>query len=106
MPVGAGGEALGRIEAALAAEDPALVESFHRWGPSHENPGPGNGHDHGHDHDGGSVVGRRTGLTLLLGLVAIGVGPSGVLALLLLGGTLLACVVTIRWMERGPAAAG
>jgi hypothetical protein len=102
MPVGAGGEALGRIEAALAAEDPALVESFHRWGPSLENPGPGNGHDH----DGGSVVGRRTGLTLLLGLVAIGVGPSGVLALLLLGGTLLACVVTIRWMERGPAAAG
>lgn len=48
MPVGAGDGALARIEAALAAEDPALVESFHR------------------------------------------------------GGTLLACVATIRWMEHSP----
>ena len=96
MPVGAGDGALGRIEAALAAEDPALVESFDRWAAS---PGDGDG-------DGGVVVGRRTGLVLLLGLYAVGVGTSGLLALLLLGGTLLACVVTIRWMERSPASAG
>ena len=38
MPVGAGDEALGRIEAALAAEDPALVESFHRWGTTPAEP--------------------------------------------------------------------
>jgi hypothetical protein len=94
MPVGAGDGALGRIEAALAAEDPALVESFDRWAAS-----PGDG-------DGDVVVGRRTGLVLLLGLYAVGVGTSGLLALLLLGGTLLACVVTIRWMERSPASAG
>ena len=93
MPVGAGDGALGRIEAALAAEDPALVESFDRWAAS---PGDGDG----------VVVGRRTGLVLLLGLYAVGVGTSGLLALLLLGGTLLACVVTIRWMERSPASAG
>ena len=95
MPVGAGDGALGRIEAALAAEDPALVESFDRWAAS---PGDGDGD--------GVVVGRRTGLVLLLGLYAVGVGTSGLLALLLLGGTLLACVVTIRWMERSPASAG
>jgi hypothetical protein len=95
MPVGAGDGALGRIEAALAAEDPALVESFDRWAAS---PGDGDGD--------GDVVGRRTGLVLLLGLYAVGVGTSGLLALLLLGGTLLACVVTIRWMERSPASAG
>jgi len=37
MPVGAGGEALGRIAAALVADDPALVDSFHQW---REPPGP------------------------------------------------------------------
>src|ERR1700712_735055 len=98
MPVGAGDGALGRIEAALAAEDPALVESFDRWAAS---PGDDDG-----DGDGDVVVGRRAGLGLLLGLYAVGVGTAGLLALLLLGGTLLACVVTIRWMERSPASAG
>ncbi len=95
MPVGAGGDALVRIEVALAAEDPALVETFHRWGVSPEDP----------DDRGVTLVDRRTGLALLFGLLAIGAGTTGILALLLLGGTLFACVVTIRWTERGPASA-
>jgi len=96
MPVGAGDGALGRIEAALAADDPALVASFHSWGATPEDSGE----------DGACVVGRTTGLTLLLGLVALGVGTPGLLALLLMGGTLLACVATIRWMEHDPEPAG
>ena len=93
MPVGAGGEELRRIEAALAAEDPAMAESFHRWGLPPED----------HDDRGATIVGRRFGLALLFGLVAVAVGPAVVLALLLLGGVVLACVASDRWTNRGPA---
>ncbi|MHA6615892.1 DUF3040 domain-containing protein [Pseudonocardia sp. DLS-67] len=79
MPVGAGGEALRRIEAALAADDPRLVESFRRW---REPPGrvPGDG--------GFTSFGRFTGLVPLLGLAAMAVGPFGTLTVLLIWGVL------------------
>jgi hypothetical protein len=87
MPVGAGGEALRRIEAALAADDPALVESFRRW---REPPGRDRGY-------GDFVlVGRRTGLVLLLGLTAIAVGPVVSLVLLGLAGVLVLAVRRAR----------
>jgi hypothetical protein len=92
MPVGAGGEELRRIEAALAAEDPALAASFHQWGLPPEDRG-----------DGATVVGPRFGPALLLGLVAIAVGPAVVLVLLLLGSVVLACVATDRWTIGTPA---
>lgn len=95
MPVGAGGEDLRRIEAALAAEDPALVESFHRWDVPPEELGDGSA----------TIVGRRFGLALLLGLVAVAVGPTVVLVLLLLGGMVLAYVASDRWTNRGPTSA-
>jgi hypothetical protein len=86
MPVGAGGGALRRIEAALAADDPALVESFRRW---REPPGKDPG-------DGGIAhVGGWTGLVLLLGLAAIAVGPVGTLVLLL-GGVLFLVIRRAR----------
>jgi hypothetical protein len=87
MPVGAGGEALGRIEAALAADDPALVDSFHRWcEPPGTDPAD----------RGVSRVDRRIGLALLLGLVAVAVGPAGTVAMMLVGGTLVFYLVVAR----------
>jgi Protein of unknown function (DUF3040) len=80
MPVGAGGEALRRIEAALAADDPALVESFRRW---REPPGTDPGDL------GFARVGGWTGLVPLLGLATLAVGPLGTLVLLLAGVVLL-----------------
>jgi len=79
MPVGAGGEALRRIEAALAADDPALVESFRRW----REP-PGRDRCHG----GFTTVTRGTGLVPLLGLTAMAVGPDATIVVLLLWGLL------------------
>jgi hypothetical protein len=80
MPVGAGGEALRRIEAALSADDPALVESFRKW---REPPGrdPGD--------DGSAAVGRWTGLVPLLGLTALAVGPVCTVVVLLFLAVLL-----------------
>jgi len=94
MPVGAGGEELRRIEAALAEEDPAMAESFHRWGLPPED----------HDDGDATIVGRRFGLALLSGLVAVAVGPTVVL-LLLLGGLVFACLASDQWTKRGPASA-
>jgi DUF3040 family protein len=80
MPVGAGGEGLRRIEAALAADDPALVESFRRWRePPGRDPGAADF----------TVVGRFTGLVPLLGLTALAIGPIATIAVLLLLGVLL-----------------
>jgi hypothetical protein len=82
MPVGAGGEALRRIEAALAADDPALVESFRRW---REPPGD-------EPSDGGVASARGwTAWVLLFGLMAIAVESSGALMLLVLGLLLVLC---------------
>jgi Protein of unknown function (DUF3040) len=79
MPVGAGGEALRRIEAALLADDPGLVESFRKW---REPPGrdPSDG--------GFTSFGRFTGLVPLLGLAALAIGPFGTLTVLLIWGVL------------------
>jgi hypothetical protein len=76
MPVGAGGEALRRIEAALAADDPALVESFRRW---REPPGTDP------SDEGIARVGGWTALVILLGLAAMAVGPVGTSVLVVLG---------------------
>lgn len=79
MPVGAGGEALRRIEAALVADDPGLVESFRRW---REPPGRDPGEW------GFTSFGRFTGLVPLLGLAAMAVGPFGTLTVVLIWGVL------------------
>jgi hypothetical protein len=87
MPVGAGGEALRRIEAALVADDPGLVESFRRW---REPPGrdPGGG--------GFTSFGRFTGLVPLLGLAALAIGPIGTLVVLLIWGVLFLSIHRAR----------
>jgi hypothetical protein len=80
MPVGAGGEALRRIEAAQAADDPALVKSFRRWRePRGADPSDG----------GFARLGPFTGLVPLLGLTALAIGPIGTVAVLLFLGLLL-----------------
>lgn len=83
MPVGAGGEALRRIEAALAADDPGLVESFRKW---REPPGADP------SDEGFASFGRWTGLVPLIGLTAVAIGPVGTLAVVLLMGVLLLSV--------------
>ena len=80
MPVGAGGEALRRIEAALAADEPALAESFRKW---REPPG------RDPTDDGSASVGPFTGLVPLLGLTAFAIGPIGTVAVVLLVGVVL-----------------
>ena len=73
VPVGAGGEALRRIEASLAADDPDLVESFRRWrAPSRADPSD----------DGTMWVGGWTLLVLMTGGAAVAVGIGGVVTVL------------------------
>jgi len=83
MPVGAGGEALRRIEAALVADDPRLVESFRRW---REPPGKDP------SDEGFTSFGRFTGLVPLLGLAALALGPIGTLVVVLVWGVLFLSV--------------
>jgi Protein of unknown function (DUF3040) len=91
MPIGAGGEALRRIEAVLAADDPALVESFRQW---REPPGPD-------PDDPGTVwVGKWTALVLLVGLTALIIGPVGLVTLLVLGVPVWVCVRAQRAERR------
>jgi hypothetical protein len=91
MPVGAGGgEALRRIEAALAADDPALAELFHRW---RQRPGADPG-----DADYGPVD-RWTGLVLLLGLASLAVGPVATVVLLVLAGPVYLLAMRARRAE-------
>jgi Protein of unknown function (DUF3040) len=74
VPVGAGGDALRRIEASLAADDPDLVESFRRWrAPSRVDP----------TDDGTMWVGGWTMLVVATGGAAIAAGVVGVVAVLL-----------------------
>ena len=74
MPVGAGGEALRRIEASLAADDPALVESFRRWRtPACADP----------TDDGTMWVGGWTLLIVVTGGAAVAAGLSGMITVLL-----------------------
>ncbi|GAA5113503.1 DUF3040 domain-containing protein [Pseudonocardia adelaidensis] len=90
MPVGAGGEALRRIEAALVADDPRLAEAFRKW---HEPPGrdPGD--------EGFTSVGRFTGLVPLLGLAAMVLGPIATVAALLVWAVLF---LSIRRAKTDP----
>ena len=75
MPVGAGGDALRRIEASLTADDPDLVESFRRWrAPACADP----------TDDGMMWVGGWTPLVLVAGGAAIAAGFGGVFTVLLL----------------------
>jgi hypothetical protein len=72
--VGAGGDALRRIEASLAAEDPDLVESFRRWrSPARADP----------TDDGTMWVGGWTLLVVATGGAAIAGGLRGVVMVLL-----------------------
>lgn len=74
MPVGAGGDALRRIEASLAADDPDLVESFRRWrAPARVDP----------TDDGTMWVGGWTLLVVMTGGAAIAAGIGGVITVLL-----------------------
>ena len=74
MPVGAGGDALRRIEADLAADDPDLVESFRRWrAPPRADPSD----------DGTMWVGGWTLLVVMTGGAAIAAGVGGVVTVLL-----------------------
>lgn len=73
MPVGAGGDALRRIEASLAADDPDLVESFRRWRvPPRPDP----------TDDGTMWVGGWTLLVVVTGGAAIAAGFGGVVVVL------------------------
>jgi hypothetical protein len=73
VPVGAGGDALRRIEASLAADDPDLVESFRRWrAPSRADP----------TDDGTMWVGGWTLLVVVTGGAAIAAGVVGVVTVL------------------------
>jgi hypothetical protein len=75
VPVGAGGDALRRIEAGLAADDPDLVESFRRWrAPARADP----------TDDGTMWVGGWMLLVLMTGGAAIAAGFGGVAIMLLL----------------------
>lgn len=95
MPVGAGGDALRRIEDALVAEDPGLAESFRRW----REP-------HGRDSSGGefAAVGRFTGVVILLGLATLALEPISAILLLPIWGALL--VRTRRSRQNDPAERG
>jgi hypothetical protein len=74
VPVGAGGDALRRIEARLAADDPDLVESFRRWRvPARPDP----------TDDGTMWVGGRTLLVVAIGFATMAAGLGGILAVLL-----------------------
>ena len=74
MPVGAGGEALRRIEASLAADDPDLVESFRRWrAPDRADP----------TDDGTMWVGGWPLLAVVTGGAAIAAGLWGAITILL-----------------------
>ena len=74
VPVGAGGDALRRIEASLAADDPDLVESFRRWrAPSRADPSD----------DGTMWVGGWMLLVVMTGGAAIAAGAGGVVTVLL-----------------------
>jgi hypothetical protein len=74
MPVGAGGDALRRIEASLAADDPDLVESFRRWrAPARPDPSD----------DGTMWIGGWTVLVVTAGGAAIAAGVTGVVMVLL-----------------------
>jgi hypothetical protein len=73
--VGAGGDALRRIEASLAADDPNLVESFRRWrAPARADP----------TDDGTMWVGGWKLLVLTTGGAAIVAGLRGLVMVLLL----------------------
>ena len=93
MPVGAGGEALRRIEVALAGDDPARVDSFDRW---REPPGRHPGCD-------GSRVGVWTGMGLLLGLLAVALELAGALVMMVLGAILVFGMPAARWACEDPA---
>jgi hypothetical protein len=70
VPVGAGGEALRRIEASLAADDPDLVESFRRWRlPAGADP----------TDDGTMWIGGWAWIVLALGMTMLVAGVTGVL---------------------------
>jgi hypothetical protein len=74
VPVGAGGDALRRIEASLASDDPVLVESFRKWRvPACPDP----------TDDGTMWVGGRTLLVAAAGFAAIAAGIAGLVAVLL-----------------------
>jgi hypothetical protein len=74
VPVGAGGDALRRIEATLISEDPDLVESFRKWRvPARPDP----------TDDGTMWVGGRTLLVVVGGFAAIAAGFAGVVTVLL-----------------------
>jgi hypothetical protein len=75
VPVGAGDDALRRIEAGLVADDPDLVESFRCWHP------PRRGDP---DDDGTTWVRGWMLLVLSIGLAEIIVGPGGVLTVVVL----------------------
>jgi hypothetical protein len=73
--VGAGDEALRRIEAGLVADDPDLVESFRGWhAPGRADPGD----------DGTTWVRGWTLLVLSIGLGEIIAGLGGVLTVVVL----------------------
>ena len=75
MPVGAGGDALKRIEASLTADDPELVESFRRWRtPTRTDP----------TDDGTMWVDGWTLLVVMTGGAAIAAGAAGAFTVLLL----------------------
>ena len=75
MPVGAGGDALKRMETSLAADDPELVESFRRWRtPARTDP----------TDDGTMWVGGWTLLVVMTGGAAIAAGAGGAFTVLLL----------------------
>ena len=74
VPVGAGDEALRRIEAGLVADDPHLVESFRCWQLPGGEP----------DDDGTARVGGWTLLVLAVGLAQLMAGPTGLLIAVLL----------------------
>lgn len=74
MPVGAGGDALRRIEASLAADDPDLVDSFRRWRPP-ACPDPTD--------DGTMWVGGWTLLVVMTGGAVIVAGWAGAITVLL-----------------------
>jgi Protein of unknown function (DUF3040) len=75
VPVGAGGDALRRIEASLAADDPDLVECFRRWRlPAGADP----------TDDGTMWVRGWAWVVLAIGMTMLVAGPTGVLVFLVI----------------------
>jgi hypothetical protein len=93
VPVGAGGDALRRIEASLAADDPDLVEAFRRWRlPAGADP----------TDDGTMWVGGWAWIVLVCGMTTLAAGPTGLLVFLMVWAPLRICAGMGLRLQRWP----